>query len=50
MGRTPALAQEQPRAARRRQQRDRLISFYERIFDARVTLEREDDGRRHAGV
>jgi catechol 2,3-dioxygenase-like lactoylglutathione lyase family enzyme len=29
---------------------DRLISFYERIFDARVTLDREDDGRRHAFI
>jgi catechol 2,3-dioxygenase-like lactoylglutathione lyase family enzyme len=29
---------------------DRLISFYERTFDARVTLDREDDGRRHAFV
>ena len=27
---------------------DRLIAFYERIFDARVALEREDGGRRHA--
>ena len=29
---------------------DRLIAFYERIFDARVTLDREDDGRRHAFI
>ena len=29
---------------------DRLISFYERIFDARVTLDREDGGRRHAFI
>jgi catechol 2,3-dioxygenase-like lactoylglutathione lyase family enzyme len=29
---------------------DRLISFYERIFDARVTLDREDDGGRHAVI
>ena len=27
---------------------DRLISFYERIFEARVTLDREEDGVRHA--
>ena len=29
---------------------DRLIAFYERIFDAQVTLDREDDGRRHAFI
>jgi catechol 2,3-dioxygenase-like lactoylglutathione lyase family enzyme len=29
---------------------DRLVSFYERIFDARVTLDRADDGRRHAFI
>ena len=29
---------------------DRLIAFYERIFDARVTLDREDGGRRHAFI
>jgi catechol 2,3-dioxygenase-like lactoylglutathione lyase family enzyme len=29
---------------------DRLIAFYERIFDARVTLDRTDDGRRHAFI
>ena len=29
---------------------DRLISFYQRIFDARVTLDRADDGRRHAFI
>jgi catechol 2,3-dioxygenase-like lactoylglutathione lyase family enzyme len=29
---------------------DRLISFYERIFEARVTLDREDGGRRHAFI
>jgi catechol 2,3-dioxygenase-like lactoylglutathione lyase family enzyme len=29
---------------------DRLISFYERIFDARVTLDREDGDRRHAFI
>jgi len=29
---------------------DRLIAFYERIFDARVTLDREDDGHRHAFI
>jgi catechol 2,3-dioxygenase-like lactoylglutathione lyase family enzyme len=28
---------------------DRLMAFYERIFDARVT-HREDDGRRHAFI
>ena len=27
---------------------DRLISFYERIFDAQVRLDLEDDGLRHA--
>ena len=27
---------------------DRLIAFYERIFDARVTLDRADGDRRHA--
>jgi catechol 2,3-dioxygenase-like lactoylglutathione lyase family enzyme len=29
---------------------DRLIAFYERIFDARVVLDREDDGLRHAFI
>jgi catechol 2,3-dioxygenase-like lactoylglutathione lyase family enzyme len=29
---------------------DRLIGFYERIFDARVTLDRDDGGRRHAFI
>jgi catechol 2,3-dioxygenase-like lactoylglutathione lyase family enzyme len=29
---------------------DRLIAFYERIFGARVTLDREDGGRRHAFI
>ena len=29
---------------------DRLISFYERIFDARVTLDRDDGGLRHAFI
>jgi catechol 2,3-dioxygenase-like lactoylglutathione lyase family enzyme len=29
---------------------DRLIAFYERIFDARVTLDVEDDGLRHAFI
>jgi catechol 2,3-dioxygenase-like lactoylglutathione lyase family enzyme len=29
---------------------DRLIAFYERIFDARVTLDRTDEGRRHAFI
>lgn len=27
---------------------DRLIAFYERIFDARTTFDRDDGGRRHA--
>jgi catechol 2,3-dioxygenase-like lactoylglutathione lyase family enzyme len=27
---------------------DRLIAFYERNFDARVTFDRDDGGRRHA--
>lgn len=27
---------------------DRLIAFYERVFDAHVVLDREDNGRRHA--
>ena len=27
---------------------DRLISFYERVFDARVVFDREDNGLRHA--
>jgi catechol 2,3-dioxygenase-like lactoylglutathione lyase family enzyme len=27
---------------------DRLISFYERVFDARLVLDRDDDGRPHA--
>jgi catechol 2,3-dioxygenase-like lactoylglutathione lyase family enzyme len=29
---------------------DRLIAFYERNFDARVTLDREDNGVRHAFI
>ena len=29
---------------------DRLIAFYERIFDAHVTLDRVDNGRRHAFI
>jgi catechol 2,3-dioxygenase-like lactoylglutathione lyase family enzyme len=29
---------------------DRLISFYERMFDARVTLDRDDGGLRHAFI
>ena len=29
---------------------DRLIAFYERIFDARVTLDRDDEGLRHAFI
>lgn len=29
---------------------DRLIAFYERIFDAKVTLDREDGGVRHAFI
>jgi len=29
---------------------DRLIDFYERVFDARVTLDRDDGGRRHAFI
>lgn len=29
---------------------DRLIAFYERIFDARVTLDRDDGGLRHAFI
>src|SRR5687768_15072942 len=29
---------------------ERLIAFYERIFDARVSLDREDGGRRHAFI
>ena len=29
---------------------DRLIAFYERNFDARVTLDRVDGGRRHAFI
>jgi catechol 2,3-dioxygenase-like lactoylglutathione lyase family enzyme len=29
---------------------DRLSSFYERIFDARVTLDRDDEGLRHAFI
>jgi hypothetical protein len=28
----------------------RLIAFYERVFDAQVTLDREDGGRRHAFI
>jgi catechol 2,3-dioxygenase-like lactoylglutathione lyase family enzyme len=29
---------------------DRLIDFYERVFDARVTLDLEEDGLRHAFI
>ncbi len=29
---------------------DRLISFYRRVFDARVTLDLEEDGLRHAFI
>jgi catechol 2,3-dioxygenase-like lactoylglutathione lyase family enzyme len=29
---------------------DRLIGFYERVFEARVTLDRDDAGRRHAFI
>ena len=29
---------------------DRLISFYERVFDARVTFDREEAGLRHAFI
>jgi catechol 2,3-dioxygenase-like lactoylglutathione lyase family enzyme len=29
---------------------DRLIAFYERVFEAQVTLVREDGGRRHAFI
>jgi catechol 2,3-dioxygenase-like lactoylglutathione lyase family enzyme len=29
---------------------DRLIAFYERIFETRVTLDREDGGRRHGFI
>jgi catechol 2,3-dioxygenase-like lactoylglutathione lyase family enzyme len=29
---------------------DRLISFYERVFDARVTLDIEEEGLRHAFI
>ena len=29
---------------------DRLVGFYERVFDARVTLDRVDNGRRHAFI
>ena len=29
---------------------DRLIAFYERIFDAHVTLDLEEDGLRHAFI
>lgn len=29
---------------------DRLISFYERIFDARVTVDLEEEGLRHAFI
>lgn len=29
---------------------DRLISFYERVFDARVTLDMEEEGLRHAFI
>jgi catechol 2,3-dioxygenase-like lactoylglutathione lyase family enzyme len=29
---------------------DRLIGFYERVFDARVTLDMEEDGLRHTFI
>ena len=29
---------------------DRLIAFYERVFDARVTLDLEEDGLRHTFI
>jgi len=29
---------------------DRLIAFYETVFEARVTFDREDGGRRHAFI
>jgi catechol 2,3-dioxygenase-like lactoylglutathione lyase family enzyme len=29
---------------------DRLNAFYERVFDAKVTLDRDDGGRRHAFI
>lgn len=29
---------------------DRLIAFYQRVFDARVTLDLEEDGLRHAFI
>jgi catechol 2,3-dioxygenase-like lactoylglutathione lyase family enzyme len=29
---------------------DRLIAFYERVFEAQVALVREDGGRRHAFI
>jgi catechol 2,3-dioxygenase-like lactoylglutathione lyase family enzyme len=29
---------------------DRLIAFFERVFDTRVTFDREDNGRRHAFI
>ena len=29
---------------------DRLISFYERVFEARVTLDLEEEGLRHAYI
>jgi catechol 2,3-dioxygenase-like lactoylglutathione lyase family enzyme len=29
---------------------DRLIGFYERVFDARVTMDRDDDRVRHAFI
>ena len=29
---------------------DRLISFYERVFDARVTVDLEEEGLRHAFI
>jgi catechol 2,3-dioxygenase-like lactoylglutathione lyase family enzyme len=29
---------------------DRLIAFYERVFDARVTLDMEEEGLRHAFI
>lgn len=29
---------------------DRLIAFYERVFDARVTLDLEEEGLRHAFI
>ena len=29
---------------------DRLIAFYERVFEARVTVDLEEDGLRHAFI